>query len=170
MNSTRPARHRELSAIVLSAFVAALTVAGLCLAPGQARATQQEQPAAPTAARSTSLTLNSYVDCLLARSDMRLVRGIWTKEPPLVVGRWGRGDWGSESNLILSGTEGTVTYTTWGCADSVRDSKAIKVHWKNPYFGKNDYDANGTDPMFRITWNATGSNNANVAFTLEYAG
>jgi len=162
-------RHRKPPVIAWSALVAVLAVAGAVGMPGQASATTPPQPVAPTAARSTSVVLASNVDCTLARTDMGLDTGRWTTEPPLVIGPKGRGQWGSESNMIWTGTEGSATYRTEGCADPTRNCKTVRVHWKNPYLAKNDYDANGTDPMFGVTWNGNGGNQAYVVFTLDNA-
>ncbi|GAA3432558.1 hypothetical protein GCM10018954_021610 [Kutzneria kofuensis] len=149
-------------------LVAALTMGSLALVPGQASAAQ-EPPAAPAAARSTTVALNSNVDCTLVRTEARLDSGTWTNEPPLVINQRGRGEWGSESNQFLRGTEGAASYFTVGCTDPSLNFKTVKVHWKNPYFGKNDYDAAGTDPAFQVSWLASGSNADRVTFTLDYA-
>lgn len=171
MNSTHPAR-RKLSAVTWSALVAALAMTSLALVPGQASAAQQaQQPlAAPTAARSTIVALTSNVDCALVRTEARLDSGTWTTEPPVAINQRGRGEWGSESNQLLRGTEGSASYITAGCSDPTLNFKPVKVHWKNPYFGKNDYDATGTDPAFQVSWLASGSNADRVTFTLDYAG
>ena len=171
MNSTHPAHRRTLPAATWSVLVAALTMGSLALVPGQASAAPQapEPPVAPAAARSTTVQLNSLVDCTLIRTDARLDSGTWTTEPPQAINPRGRGEWGSESNQFLRGTEGTATYMTAGCTDTTLNVKPVKVHWKNPYFGKNDYDATGTDPQFQVSWLASGSNTDRVIFTLDYA-
>jgi hypothetical protein len=171
MNSTHPAHRRKLSAVTWSVLVAALAMGTVALVPGQASAAPraEEPPAAPTAARSTTVALNNNVDCALVRTEARLDSGTWTTEPPLGINQRGRGEWGSESNQFLRGTEGSATYFTAGCTEPSLNFKTVKVHWKNPYFGKNDYDANGTDPAFQVTWLASGSIADRVIFTLDYA-
>jgi len=169
MNSTHPAHRRKLPAVFRSALVAVLTMASVALAPAYASATRQAQPpVAPAAARSTTVDLASKVDCILARTDMRLDSGRWTTEPPQVISLRGSGEWGSESYQFLRGTEGAVTYLTVGCADPNNSFKVVKAHWKNPFFGKNEYDANGTDPAFKMSWLASGGTAAHVSFTLDY--
>jgi len=171
MNSTHPAHGRKLPVVVWSALVATLTMASVALVPAQAWAAQQAQPPVdPAAARSTAVTLTSNVDCALVRTNMRLDSGRWTAEPPQLITSRSRGEWGSESNQIFRGTEGTVTYLTVSCADPTNNFKSVKAHWKNPYFGKNDYDANGTDPAFQMSWLSSGGSTDRVNFTLDYAG
>ncbi|EWM13656.1 aegerolysin family protein [Kutzneria sp. 744] len=170
MKSTHPAHRRTLPVVIWSALVATLATASLALVPAQASAARQaQQPVTPAAARSTTVALTNNVDCALVRTEARLDSGTWITEPPLVINQRGRGEWGSESNQLLRGTEGTVTYFTAGCTDPTYNYKLAKVHWKNPYFGKNDYDANGTDPLFQVSWLGLGGNSDRVAFTLDYA-
>jgi hypothetical protein len=109
------------------------------------------------------------VGCLLARDITRLDRGRWTIDPPAIISSKGRGTWETESRLPLTGTEGTVTYLTTECADPALNYKTVRVHWKNPYVGKNEYDANGTDPALRVTWTEDGGKHAHVVFTLDSA-
>jgi hypothetical protein len=116
---------------------------------------------------STHSGRRGIVGCLLARDIMRLDRGRWTIEPPVIIGSNGRGTWESESRLPLTGTEGSASYVTTECADLAQNFKTVRVHWKNPYIGRSEYDANGTDPSLRVTWVEDGAKHAHVVFTVN---
>ncbi|MCF3107034.1 hypothetical protein IPZ58_36590 [Streptomyces roseoverticillatus] len=68
--------------------------------------------------------------------------------------------WQSESNGFMTGTEGSVTYTTSNCEEGWRNGRTIRFHWNTPY--GNGYDTNGTDNTFRNTIQGGGGNNAVV--------
>jgi len=167
MNSTHPTRHGRLSAIAGFIFVAALAVAGTAGGPGQASAAAPKQPVAPVAARSVTVDLTNNLDCALVRFESNLTSGRWTAVPPGVIAARGHATWRSESTLMFTGTEGRAAYWTTGCTDPTRNHKTVKVHWKNPYFGRSDYDANGTDPAFRVSMNTSGIDQALVTLTLD---
>jgi hypothetical protein len=134
-------------------------VAAVSLAAGAAGA-----PAAQAAARSTDVTLINQTGCDLHRADYWLDHGEWWHVPPDYIEPGQQATWVSESNGILTGTEGHVRFITSDCANRELRHKVIQVHWANPYVGANSYDYDGTDPAFRLPHNGGGGSNALVTF------
>jgi hypothetical protein len=130
------------------------------------------------AARSTWVHVKNLSGCRLKVTDMGLEHGKWT---PLVHPDLGDTDgglpaggtavhsWRSQSNGFMTGTEGTVTLTTAGCCDSRLGRKTVKIHWDNPYWGRNSYSGDGTDKAFRVTFTPGRGNNAHVTATITQA-
>jgi hypothetical protein len=117
--------------------------------------------------------------CRLKVTDMGLEHGKWT---PLVHPDLGDTDdglppgrseamhgWRSQSDGFLTGTEGTVTFTTEGCCDCRFGRKKVKLRWDNPYWGRNGYSSDGTAKAFRVTFTRGRGNNAHVTATITQA-
>ena len=64
------------------------------------------------AARSTDVVLHNHTDFALVKIEDSLDHGIWTDpwQPPGVIGAHSDGEWRSESDGVLTGTEGHVRY------------------------------------------------------------
>jgi len=106
----------------------------------------------------------------LRRTSMELEHGEWVTKPPLMIGDFG--EWESESNGLLTGTEGRVRYQIEDI-DGVRIGD-IYVHWNNPFSGSNEYHENVTPaatpfPLTGFTILHTGGEggDAEVTYTLE---
>jgi hypothetical protein len=82
------------------------------------------------AARSTHVTLKNRTRRNLTKTADNLDHGIWTDRPPVIIGD--RGEWESESDGILTGTEGRATYSIDGGGE-------VRLHWNNPFVGSNSY-------------------------------
>ena len=126
--------------------------------------------AAHAAARSTYVTLVNWSSCDLTRTAYWLDHGEWTYIPPDVIPYNYQGQWESESNGILTGTEGHARFRTSDCDNRADKGKFIEVHWDNPYVGSNSYDSIGSDWAFLVTYSGGTGNNASVTFTLTPPG
>ncbi|MBB4893226.1 hypothetical protein FHS39_002257 [Streptomyces olivoverticillatus] len=127
-----------------------------------ATGTASAAPAGALAARSTQVQFHNGTGCTLTRADYGLAHGIWSQEPPAVVYNTGDVSWQSESNGFMTGTEGSITFTTSNCEEGWRNGRAIRFHWDNPFAGSNGYDTNGTDGAFRNVIQGGGGDNALV--------
>ena len=120
------------------------------------------------AARSVSVIFDNRTGRNLLKQNDRLDHGKWTTRPPDVIGN--RGDWESESDGFLTGTEGSTSYHIVDLDDSVLGS--FDVHWDDPFSGSNSYshsvspaaDTSGTG--FSIGHIGGGGDNATVTFVL----
>ncbi|MGK4002688.1 hypothetical protein WMF31_08695 [Sorangium sp. So ce1036] len=85
------------------------------------------------AARSVVCTLINKTGELLSLADTQLDHGIFTpgKTPPATCN--GAASWSGESDGLMTGTEGRVTYKG--------PSGAVTLHWNNPFVGDNDHGA-----------------------------
>jgi hypothetical protein len=121
------------------------------------------------AARSTLVRLENTAGTLNLRLTSRsLDHGIWTKEPPDLIGD--RGHWESESSGFLTGTEGRVSYDIETIdGDLVGE---VRLHWDNPFSGSNSYDQSvrptpdDSDEGFAIGRGGGAGDNAHVTFFL----
>lgn len=89
------------------------------------------------AARSTHVTLENKA----GRFNLRLKNaglddGVWKIQPPQIIGD--RGEWESESDGFLTGTEGRVAYALEDVDGNHLGDLAL--HWNNPFVGSNSYD------------------------------
>jgi|GEM_PF-1737928 len=118
------------------------------------------------AARSTHVTLTNRTRKNLTRTEDSLEHGIWTDRPPLLIGD--RGEWESESDGFLTGTEGRVTYGIDGGGE-------VRLHWDNPFVGSNSYhqsvapqaSPDGIGGGFSVVHRGGDGDNATVEFILS---
>ncbi|MEU0381938.1 aegerolysin family protein [Streptomyces cyaneofuscatus] len=131
-------------------------------APGATKARgAAANPLTANAARSTNVTLTNVSGRLLTRSTSQLHWGIWSTNmlPPSIIQSGVSGNWQSESDGFMTGTEGEVSFNVSG------ETNKVKVYWNNPYSGSNRYSC--TAPSgFDCTHQGGSGNNATVAFTL----
>lgn len=122
------------------------------------------------AARSVHVTLENRAGRInLVKFDHSLDHGEWTSLPPQIIGN--RGDWESESDGFMTGTEGRVSYRMED-VDGNRLGE-LKLHWNNPFVGSNSYDesvapaaSDASDDGFSIAHVGGDGENANVRFVL----
>ncbi len=123
------------------------------------------------AARSTHVRLENATNrpFNLRRLDASLEAGEWTVKPPELIGDFG--EWESESDGFLTGTEGRVSYQIETIDTEVMGR--VDVHWNNPFLGSNSYEATAlpkatgpTEQGFSIGHVGGGGNNASVVFKL----
>jgi hypothetical protein len=112
------------------------------------------------AARSTKVTLINYTEKKLRKVESRLLHGIWTTEPPRKVDPHDTAQWESESNGIMTGTEGWVEYEVGN------DTEVARIHWNNPYIGKNTY-SHSEPAGVQIEYKGGVGDNASVTFSIR---
>lgn len=115
------------------------------------------------AARSVDVTFNNETDSTMHRTYMKLDHGAWCENssPPETIAAHESGQWCSESDGFMTGTEGTVHYHLDG-------EGTVKVHWDNPYSGSNSYKYSAPK-NFEIEKDGGSGDNARVTFTLKPA-
>ena len=76
------------------------------------------------------------LDMTLVSSD-DLVHGDYTGSwhPPKVIKGGSRAEWRSESDGVLTGTEGYLTYSIAVPDQANGHTEFVKIHWDNPYIG-----------------------------------
>jgi hypothetical protein len=115
------------------------------------------------ASRSTVVILVNATDHDLQLTHATLQHGIWSDEmyPPLAIAKKSRGQWESESDGFMTGTEGSAT---WHLAAVGQ----VKITWDNPYVGSNSY-SQSAPKKYKITHDGGSGDNATVTFTLVHA-
>ncbi|KOU65337.1 hypothetical protein ADK55_06810 [Streptomyces sp. WM4235] len=115
-----------------------------------------------TAARSTTVTLTNNSGKLLARDGSQLKWGIWSDGmlPPSMVQPGVTAKWASESEGVMTGTEGSVTFSMTG------ESNKVTVYWNNPYVGSNGYSCS-VPSGYTCSRSGGGGDNAAASFTVS---
>ena len=114
------------------------------------------------AARSTNITIvnNTTLDLILESASV--IDGIWSPgsypQSPIAAGT--KGSWQSESDGVMTGTEGNVTYHFQIPAGPVY------INWDNPYVGNNGYSII-TPAGYTLQQTGGDGDNATVTFTLS---
>ncbi|RGD58263.1 Crystal protein ET79 [Kitasatospora xanthocidica] len=128
----------------------------------RAKAAAAEMPSLTSASRSTSINLTNNSGKLLTRSGASLQWGIWSDNmmPPSMVQPGVTAKWASESEGVMTGTEGEVSFNVAG------EQNQVKVHWNNPYWGSNGYSCDAP-AGYKCTWQGGSGDNAAVSFTLS---
>ncbi|MFD9338562.1 hypothetical protein ACFWBF_29805 [Streptomyces sp. NPDC060028] len=123
------------AAVVLAAVAAgpATAVARPDAAAAGAQVVAEQQRTGPgiLAARSTHVRLVNLTDRHWTFGEASLSHGIWSSGLPEVIAPYSAGDWQSESNGVMTGTEGRATYST--------ANGPVEVRWNNPFVGSNTY-------------------------------
>jgi hypothetical protein len=151
-------RVRTLSRSLAVLFAAAV-VGGTLLPPTPAMA----------ASRSVHIVLVNNTPFNLYRERGHLDHGVWASHTPEVIGDYG--EWASESNGFLTGTEGWATYRIIDFDNHLVGK--VTVRWDNPYAGSNSYSESVTpngwthSDGYSIGHFGGGGNNARVTFRLE---
>ncbi|MCX5148897.1 Crystal protein ET79 [Streptomyces sp. NPDC048550] len=113
------------------------------------------------AARSTVVRVINNSGTLLARTGAGLSHGIWTGNnlPPSLINPGAAATWESESEGVMTGTEGYANYTMAG-------GGTVSIRWDNPFSGSNKYQCNVPAPH-RCTTSGGGGDNAFVTFAVN---
>jgi Bacterial tandem repeat domain 1 len=120
------------------------------------------------AARSVHVIFDNRTKHNLLKQNDVLAHGEWKTRPPGVIGD--RGEWESESDGVLTGTEGSTRYNIVDLDDNVLGS--FDVHWDDPFSGSNSYSQSVTPAGdtsgagFSIGHIGGGGENATVTFVL----
>ncbi|MGB8379856.1 MAG: hypothetical protein WCG47_01190, partial [Dermatophilaceae bacterium] len=116
------------------------------------------------AARSTRMVFYNDSDTTLVRIAGGLDHGIWTRQPPPQIPPLTNANWESESDGVLTGTEGHVDYDIQ--LASGQSAGTCHLYWDNPYIGSNDYTET-TPATFRVKRLGGGGDNAVVRWTFS---
>ncbi|MEV0413186.1 Crystal protein ET79 [Streptomyces sp. NPDC050448] len=113
------------------------------------------------AARSTVVRVINNSGTLLARTGAGLSHGIWTGNnlPPSLINPGANTSWESESEGVMTGTEGYANYTMAG-------GGTVSIRWDNPFSGSNKYQCQVPAPHRCIT-SGGGGDNAFVTFAVN---
>ena len=141
---------RKTAAAVLAAGVVAVPM----LTASSASASNAE--------RTVVVYLSNLSGCTMTRAAASLSHGVWTITPAVQIANNTTSEWESESNGVLTGTEGTATYVLGNCANPAQNAKLAIFHWDNPYVGSNTYDTSGTTPGVNIVRKGGSGDNAIV--------
>jgi hypothetical protein len=87
------------------------------------------------AARSVHVIFDNLTGHNLLKQGDEIDHGRFVTRPPQIIGN--RGEWESESDGVLTGTEGSARYDIVDLHDNVLGS--FDVHWDNPFSGSNSY-------------------------------
>ncbi|MBT2546376.1 Crystal protein ET79 [Streptomyces sp. ISL-44] len=112
------------------------------------------------AVRSTLVKLQNRTPNSMERKSSSLAAGMWTDNmvPPDQVYPFSDGSWQSESNGVMTGTEGAAVY-------SMLNVGTVSIGWSNPYVGSNGYYCH-VPQNFVCKQSGGGGDNANVTFTV----
>ncbi|MBA2639332.1 MAG: hypothetical protein H0U77_04930 [Nocardioidaceae bacterium] len=116
------------------------------------------------AARSTRMVFYNDSDTTLVRIGGALDHGIWKRQPPAQIPPLTNANWESESDGVLTGTEGHVDYEIR--LASGQGAGTCHIYWDNPYIGSNEYDET-TPETFRVKRLGGGGDNAVVRLTFS---
>ena len=126
------------------------------------------------AARWTEVTLVNRTHHNLRKTEDHLEHGVWDDTPPQLVGH--RAVWASESDGVLTGTEGWATFQIEMVEPDERQTEVlgtVRLHWDNPFAGGNSYDASvnpqatSTGPGFSVGFFGGHGEDARVTFVLS---
>ena len=114
------------------------------------------------ASRSVQVHLINTTNSVLTLQESSLSSGEWSQDdqpPSSIAAGEQNAQWGSESDGIMTGTEGYVIYTLGSGGN-------LQINWNNPYYGSNSYSSS-VPKGFTCTYTGGGEDNANVTFTLS---
>ncbi|MFE2146947.1 hypothetical protein ACFXA3_35375 [Streptomyces sp. NPDC059456] len=156
-------RHKTVRRLVTAG--AAVVLAGVATGPahagaGPAPAAQQQSVPGALAARSTHVTLVNLTGRVWPFEQASLRHGIWSSRLPEFIGPSAAGEWASESNGVMTGTEGQATYAT--------GDGPVEVRWNNPYVGSNTYDCR-VPSGYACRRSGGSGDNASVVFEVRSA-
>ncbi|MCX5013279.1 hypothetical protein OG765_20135 [Streptomyces sp. NBC_00555] len=144
---------------------AAVVLAGVAAGPANAVAqpvatAAEQQQAVPgiLAARSTHVTLVNMTGRGWTFGEASLRSGIWSSRLPEWIAPYSAGEWQSESNGAMTGTEGRASYST--------DQGSVEVRWSNPFVGSNSYSCHVPSGYWCQRTGGSG-NNASVTFEVR---
>ncbi|WP_051943021.1 hypothetical protein [Streptacidiphilus rugosus] len=160
---------RKSAAVLLLAGLAAGVPAAAANAAGAASAARGVAATDNAPARSVFVEVDNWTQCEMDFVGADLSHGIWTgvNWPPAVITNSTWGVWGSESNGVATGTEGTATYQLFHCVNPANNYKWVAFHWDDPFVGANSYDNKGTSSGVKITRSGGSGDNAVVSFTVK---
>ncbi len=115
---------------------------------------------------ATLATLRNQTRCALVVAGDELRQGRWTRRPAGRVSPGGQAEWVTKS-AGSGGNEAAVRLLARDCRPPGREGKAVRVHWDNPSYSRDRYDARGTDPAFLVTWSGGNGFHTSVTYTVR---
>lgn len=112
------------------------------------------------ASRSLTWTITNATKYAWTQTQSELNHGIWVKNPPKVVPPGGHITLQSESNGLMTGCEGTVSYSS-----TVGD---FVFYFDNPYVGDDSYTLTVPDEYDHATTQTTGNQYKIVSRCFEH--
>jgi hypothetical protein len=131
-----------------------------CSVSGQAARSQRPPVGKSDSARSVDVMLVNRTGASLRCGDAVLDGGEWASYPPSALTAGGGASWRTQSNGLMTGTEGRVTFAIDGT-----DAK-VTLSWSNPYVGSNSYTCQASDGYSCSRTGGSG-NNSSVTFTVQ---
>lgn len=93
------------------------------------------------AARSVGVRFTNKTPFFLVNTSAQVLHGIWSDnmKPPIYIIPYGDVAWQSESDGVMTGTQGNVEYIILepGISSDPSQSTKWSVTWDNPYSGSN---------------------------------
>lgn len=117
-------------------------------------------------ARSVRATFKNGLKVTLHLLNASLSHGEWTTNPPASIAPGGTGEWQSDSNGFMTGTEGTCTYQFVYIGESEPTIQSVKLYWDNPFSGGNGYSITCSTPAIKVSWSEGNGDNATVHYTI----
>lgn len=118
------------------------------------------------AARSVVVTLVNRSSVALVRDAYNLSHGMWDTDPPARVEAYSTVTWESESDGVLTGTEGTADFHVEAAPGQI--GGPVHLHWDDPYAGSNSYDESAPQGYGFIRTGGDGDN-ATVTWRFQQA-
>lgn len=155
-------RHRTV--LRMAGVGGAVVLAVVALGPGTAVAQPVTAAVAEEvgiqAARSTHVRLVNLTDRVWTFGEASLRSGNWSRSLPQWIAPYDEGNWESESNGAMTGTEGKASYST--------ERGPVEVRWNNPFIGSNTYSCQVPSGYWCERTDGSG-NNASVTFVVRPA-
>jgi hypothetical protein len=130
-----------------------------CIVGGGAAKAKAPPVGVVSSARSVTISLVNSTDAALSCSTANLEGGEWANYPPDGVAPGATAGWRTQSNGVMTGTEGSASFAIAG------SNSMVTVRWNNPYIGSNGYSCDA-GPGFACTTNGSKGNDSTVTFTL----
>ncbi|EEP81063.1 predicted protein [Uncinocarpus reesii 1704] len=151
-------------------------------APAAATGEKADNPDGPPvselAAREVKCWLHNTLNVALYRDGETIAHGKWTTDmyPPEIVeaGEWAK--WQTQSDGMMTGTEGTTNYKIFISDDAnevvsnAEEDTVVQMWWANPFSGGNQYNAGIVGPRrndYKIKVDGGGGNHSTVTYTLS---
>lgn len=112
------------------------------------------------AARSTTIIFTNKTNFSLFCNKANLAHGIWRVYFPQIIQPGQTVSWTSESNGIMTGTEGVTYFNIYDVYNkNAQVDGSIVIYWNNPYVGNNSCNLSAP-PSFGLNYQcSTGENN-----------
>ncbi|MBN3746603.1 Crystal protein ET79 [Burkholderia sp. Se-20373] len=116
-------------------------------------------------ARSTVVKLqnNSGSTLFLDSASINLLHGEWKTYPPEKIPNGQAGEWESDSDGFMTGTEGKLQYQF---ADG-GGIENLRLYWDNPYYGSNGYSITVSAAGYKVGYDGGSGDNATVTFYIK---